>query len=83
MVVFGLLVELSQYFHTFFHFVALYLLAYQQLYAVFVILSQGFHKLVGLVVFAAQSEHEHASSIGVEHNVAQHLTGVFVVAVEL
>ena len=73
------MVKLTQNLHAFGHLVAFHLLCYQQTDALFVVVAQHFHELLGLVVFATQTQHENGSGIGVQTDVAQHLAGILVV----
>ena len=76
-------VEVAQNLHTSLNLVAFHLLCDKELYAVAVVVTEQFLKLVRLVVLASKSKHKHTAGVGVERDVAQHLAGVLVVATEL
>ena len=76
-------IEFTQQVHAGLHFVALYSLRDQQLDALLVIVAQHLHEVFRLVVLAAEAQHQHGTSIGVQADVAQHLARVLVVVRQL
>ena len=83
LVVLGDGIELAQYLHGCLYLVALHFLRDEEPDAVLVVVAQCLHEGIGLIVLAAQSQDEHGASIRMEHNVAQHLASVLMVAREL
>ena len=79
----SLCVKLTQNLHASFHLVTLYTLGNQQLDAALVIVAQHRHEVFRLVVLTTQAQHQYTTGIGVQTNVAKHLTGVLVVFREL
>ena len=79
----GLSVKLAQNLHASFHLVALHTLGNQQLDTALVVVAQHSHEVLRLVVLTSQAQHQYATGIGVQTDVAQHLAGVLVVLREL
>ena len=69
--------------HASLNLVAFDALGDEQLDTALVVVAEHGHEVLGLVVLTTEAEHEHATGIGVETDVAQHLAGVFVVLGEL
>ena len=76
-------IELAQDLHTSLNLVAINLLGNEQADTVFVVVAQEFHEVIGLVVLATQTQHQHGTGIRMEHNITEHLTGVLVVTAQL
>ena len=75
--------KLAQNLHACLDLIAIDLLGDQQTDALVVIVSEGFHERLGLVVLTPQSQYEYGTGIGVQTDVAQHTAGVLVVTAEL
>ena len=79
----GLGIEFAENLHASLNLVAFNALSDEQLNTRLVVVAKHGHEVLWLVVLAAEAEHEHATGIGVETDVAQYLAGVFVVLGEL
>ena len=79
----GQVVKVTQDSHTSLHLVAFHTLGHQQLDATLVIVAQHRHEVLRLVVLTTQTQHQYTTSIGVQTDVAKHLTGVLMIARKL
>ena len=78
----GDVIEFAENLHTSLHLV-INLLGNEQLDAIFIVVTEHLHEVVGLVVLTTEAQHQNGTCIGVEADVAEHLAGVLVVAREL
>ena len=75
-------VEFAQQLHAFLEFIV-HLLGYHEPDALRVVFAQEFAECIRLVVFTSQPHDKYSSGIGVEHHVAQYLSGILVVVAQL
>ena len=79
----GYVVNLTEYLHTFFHFVAFNLLGYDVLHTFGVNFTYKFLEHIRLVIFTSEAYYQHGTSIGVQYHVAQDFLRIFVIVAQL
>ena len=79
LILFGDIVEFAENLHTSLHLVVDFL-GDEEFDTVFVIVAKHGHEVIGLVVLATQTQYEHGTGIGMQTDIAKHLSGVLMIA---